>query len=100
LVARSQPSLTFVWLTTSIGAHRTISSHLGGFLPRVTTSSRKIDKGKQVLKVWLALFCSLTRNHSINTLIYQLKLNLTKRGLGTVSQVLGRLSHPPTHQQL
>jgi hypothetical protein len=49
-----------------------------------------LDAAQQVLKIWLALFCSLTLNHIAPTLNYSLSPSLSQReGWGELSKGLG-----------
>jgi hypothetical protein len=78
-------------LTTSTGARRATPSRLGGFTSKSNKCTTKIDEAQQVLKVRIALICSLTLNHTAPTLNYALSTKLSQReGWGEALQRLGR----------
>ena len=78
-------------LTTSTGARRTTPSRLGGFTSKSNKCTTKIDEAQQVLKVRIALICSLTLNHTAPTLNCALSTSLPQReGWGEALQRLGK----------
>ena len=82
---------TIPLLTTSTGARRAMPSRLGGFTSKSNKRTTKIDEAQQVLKVRIALNCSLTLNHTAPTLNCALSTSLSQReGWGEALQRLGR----------
>jgi len=78
LVARDDYKL-FLLLTTSTGARRAMPSRLGGSTSKSNKCTTKIDEAQQVLKVRIALICSLTINHTAPTLNCALSTSLSQR---------------------
>jgi hypothetical protein len=57
-------------------------SYLGDFPLRVTDASRKIDKTQEVLKIWIAINCSLIHKLSTQDLAFSLITNPHKERVG------------------
>jgi len=75
-------NFNFLWLTKSSRARRVMPSHLGGFPPRVTNAPWKIEEVREVLKIWIALNCSLTHNLPTQHLDFSLITNSHKESIG------------------
>ena len=80
---RSQPSQTISWLTTTLVAHRTTPSRLGGF----TSKSNKcynelLDATQSAQDVGLPLLCSHTTNLSTQLKDMQSITQVSQREVG------------------
>jgi hypothetical protein len=90
----------FSLLTTSTGARRATPSRLGGFTSKSNKCATKIDKARQVLKVRIALICSLALNHIAPILNHALSTLLSQRdGWGELTQGFGKGLEGLEHQQ-
>jgi hypothetical protein len=86
----TKDNTNFSRLTTSSGAHWAMSSCLGGFPSKSNKCFTKYDEAQRVLKVWLALNCSLTLNLSTQHFNHTLITHSHKeRGQGELKQGLG-----------
>jgi hypothetical protein len=90
----------FPLLTISTGARRATPSYLGGFSSKSNKCAMKIDEARQVLKVRVALICSLALNHIAPTLNHALSTLLSQReGWGELTQGFGKGLEGLEHQQ-
>jgi hypothetical protein len=89
----------FPLLTTSTGVRRAMPSRLGGFTAKSNKYATKIDETRQVLKVRIALICSLARNHTAPTLNHALNTLLSQReGWRELTQGFGKGLEGLEHQ--
>jgi hypothetical protein len=75
-------------------------SRLGGFSSKSNKCATKIDEARQVLKVRIALICSLALNHTAPTLNHTLSTLLSQReGWGELTQGFRKGLEGMEHQQ-
>jgi predicted component of type VI protein secretion system len=75
-------------------------SRLGCFTSKSNKCATKIDEARQVLKVRIALICSLASNHTAPTLNHAVSTVLSQReSLGELTQGFGKGLEGLEHQQ-